>query len=95
MNPGDYCLSGDLSQCYPGEEPGTPMLPSNQRAFVHDAWKGVRNAVASQMPLGTASGVSTFTSASLDLALSSHLNASVDGPLYSNYLSPDRARARR
>lgn len=95
MNPGDYCLSGDLSQCYPGGEPGVPMLPPNWLAFVYDAWKGVRNAVASQMPFGTASGVSNFTSASLASALSSNLNASVDGPLYSSYSSVDRARARR
>lgn len=94
MNPGDYCLSGDLSECYPGPDPGVPMLPPNQLAFVYDAWKGVRNAVASQMPLGTASGVSTFTAASLDSALSLHLNASVDGPLHANYSSAGRARAR-
>jgi hypothetical protein len=85
MDPGDYCLSGDLSQCYPGPRAGEPMPPSNQLAFVYDAWKGVRNAVASQMPLGTASGVSAFTPASLDSALSSNLGETVDGPLHSGY----------
>jgi hypothetical protein len=85
MDPGDYCLSGDLSQCYPGPRAGEPMLSPNHLAFVYDAWKGVRNAVASQMPLGTASGVSSFTPASLESALSSNLGETVDGPLYSGY----------
>jgi hypothetical protein len=85
MNPGDYCLSGDLSQCYPGPRPGEPMLPPNRLAFVYDAWQGVRQAVASQMPLGTTSNIAAFTPASLDAALSANLNATVEGPLYSGY----------
>ncbi|MEX2123196.1 MAG: hypothetical protein WD795_04850 [Woeseia sp.] len=82
MDPGDYCWSGDLSQCYPSRDPFQSALPPRRVAFVHDAWKGVRNAVASQMPFGTTSGLSRFTSASLDSALSSNLDAFVDGPLY-------------
>ncbi|MGH7130202.1 MAG: hypothetical protein ACREIV_16655, partial [Planctomycetaceae bacterium] len=94
-DPGDYCLSGDLSQCYPGPYPGRPTLPPNRLAFVYDAWQGVRNAVASQMPIGTTGNVAAFTTASLSAALSSHLDAAVDGPLYLNYARGDKVRAER
>lgn len=94
MDPGDYCLSVDLSQCYPGWEPGDRIAP-NLLAFVYDAWKGVRRGVESQMPFGAASGVTRFTAASLDTALSSHLSESVDGPLHSSYSTPRAGRAAR
>lgn len=94
MNPGDYCLSADLSQCYPGSESGDRIAP-NLLAFVYDAWNGVRHGVASQMPFGAASGVSQFTAASLDSALSSSLSRSVDGPLYSSYSNSGSGRSRR
>ena len=55
MDRGDYCLSHDLRQCYPSQSPLFPSLSPNQLAFVHDAWRGVRDAVASQMPYGPAS----------------------------------------
>jgi hypothetical protein len=84
-NPGDYCLSGDLSQCYPGLEPGDPRLPASQIAFVYDAWRGVRDAVRSQMPAGSARGVAVFSTASLDAALALRLGQSVEGPLWSSY----------
>ena len=94
-SPGDYCLSGDLSQCYPSQDPLSPMLLPNQAAFVYDAWKGVRGAVASHMPFGTANGLSRFTSGSLDAALSLNLNATVDGSLYSSYPTIQGGGARR
>lgn len=84
-HPGDYCWSGDLSQCYPGPVPGEPALPPGQLAFVHDAWKGVQNAVVSHMRRGTASGVSTFTAESLEAALWSNLQLTVEGPLHMTY----------
>jgi hypothetical protein len=95
VTPGDYCLSHDLRQCYPSDHPFLPLLPPNRLAFVYRAWNGVRDAVASQMPFGTANGLSHFTSGSLDSALSSNLSASVDGPLYSNYPASDAGRGMR
>lgn len=80
MDPGDYCLSGDLSRCYPSHSPSLPAMSSNQLAFVYDAWKGVRSAVASQMPFGTAAGLSQFTPGSLDAALDSSLGVAMDRP---------------
>jgi hypothetical protein len=90
MSAGDYCLSHDLRQCYPSQHPLHPSLPPNHVAFIYDAWAGVRNGVTSQMPFGTATGVSQFTVESLDAALSSSLKAYVDGPLYSSYLAISR-----
>jgi hypothetical protein len=95
MDPGDYCLSGDLSQCYPSQYPLHPSLPPHRLAFVFDAWKGVRSAIAAQMPFGTATGFAHFTSDSLEVALTSNLQSSVDGPLYSNYQGFDGVRTRR
>jgi len=89
-NPGDYCLSHDLRQCYPSQHPFSPSLPPNHAAFIYDAWTGVRKGVTSQMPFGTATGVSQFTPESLDAALASSLKAYVDGPLYSSYLAISR-----
>lgn len=84
-HPGDFCWSGDLSQCYPDRAPGGPGIPPNQLAFVYDAWKGVRHAVISHMQQGSAAGVSTFTAESLAASLRSHLQATVEGPLYLGY----------
>jgi hypothetical protein len=95
MDRGDYCLSHDLRQCYPSQSPLFPSLSPNELAFVHDAWKGVRNAVALQMPYGTASGLSQFTSGSLDSALGQNLRLSVDGPLYLSYQGIGIRGARR
>ena len=95
MDPGDYCLSGDLSQCYPSQYPLHPSMPPHQLAFVFDAWKGVRTAVAAQMPFGTATGFVQFTSDSLEIALSSNLRSSVDGPLNSSYQGFGDVRASR
>lgn len=85
MNPGDYCLSHDLGQCYPALHPFSPALPPNHTAFVADAWTGVREAVASQMPFGTAAGIAHFTPEALEAALASGLPVYMEGPLY---LSP-------
>jgi hypothetical protein len=93
MDPGDYCLSHDLSQCYPSQHPFSPSLPPIHVAFIYDAWTAVRKAVTSQMPFGTAIGVSQFIPESLDAVLSSSLEAYVDEPLYSTYHGSDTPRS--
>ena len=75
MNPGDYCLSRDLRECYPSQHPLNSPLPPSHAAFLDDAWAGVRKGIALQMPFGTATGVSQFTLESLDATLSSSLKA--------------------
>lgn len=84
-HPGDFCWSGDLGQCYPGDAPGVRALPPERLAFVHDAWKGVRRAVTMHMPRGTAGGVASFSEASLAGELSLRLRESVEGPLHTAY----------
>lgn len=83
-NPGDYCWSGDLDQCYPEGRPGQPRLPGARLAFVYDAWQGVRDAVRSHVKAGSG-GVAVFSAASLDAALDRSLAESVEGPLHSRY----------
>jgi hypothetical protein len=95
MNPGDYCLSHDLRQCYPSQHPLNPSLPPSHVAFLYDAWTGVRKGITSQMPFGTTTGVSQFTLESLDAALSSSLKTYVGGPLYSSYQVFQGARTER
>ena len=87
MDPGDYCRSHDLRECRPSAYPLAPSPSPNQLAFVEHAWEGIRNAVASQMPYGTASGLAEFTSESLASAISSNLNSS-EVPLYSRHPPP-------
>jgi hypothetical protein len=84
MNPGDYCLSHDLSQCYPSQHPFNPSLPPIHVAFIYHAWTAVRKAVTSQMPFGTATGVSQFTPESLDAVLSSSLKTYLAHPVSNN-----------
>lgn len=95
MNPGDYCISRDLRECYPSQHPLNPSLPPSHVAFLDDAWAGVRKGIALQMPFGTATGVSQFTLESLDATLSSSLKSSVGGPLYSSYQVSQGARTER
>ena len=79
-DPGDYCLSGDLSQCYPGLD--DPHVPRSRVAFVYETWHGVSSAVQSLMPAGSTAGVAVFSEASLDEALASQLDRSVAAPLF-------------
>jgi hypothetical protein len=95
MNPADYCLSHDLRQCHPSQHPLNPSLPPSHVAFVYDAWTGVHKGIASQMPFGSAIGVSQFTLESLDAALSSSLKTYVGGPPYSSYQVFQGARTER
>lgn len=52
MNPGDYCASHDLRQCYPEGGSGPwPGLPGEYR-FVTDSWRAVRWSVLSRTQFG-------------------------------------------
>ena len=75
IRPGDYCLSHHLDQCYPSHRPLSPLPPPSEFAFVHQAWRGVTRALASQMPYGVAGDLSSFSDASLAAALSAELRA--------------------
>lgn len=92
-NPGDYCWSGDLDQCYPRGRPGRTRPWGGKLAFVYDAWQGVRNAVQSQVKPGSG-GVAVFSAGSLDVALDRSLAESVEGPLHSRYRSRAASRYR-
>lgn len=57
---GDVCLSHDLSQCYPNQNPFVPMYSLYDAAFVVQQWQAVQATVRAAMPAGTASDVSRF-----------------------------------
>lgn len=79
MQPGDYCLSHDLAQCFPGTRELAPLSES-QHLFVQDAWQGVRAGIRQQMPFGTASDITWFRADDLSATLAISLGATVERP---------------
>ena len=69
ITPGDYCLSHDIRQCYPSGDPFSPLPRNRDFAFVYKAWRGVTEALASQMPYGTAGDLVNFSDGSLAASL--------------------------
>lgn len=69
VEPGDFCLSGFLEQCYPGRYP----------QHVGGRWQAVKTTIVQAMPLGTASDQSVFSTDAMQLALRSAL-AGEDSP---------------
>lgn len=67
--PGDYCLSHDIRQCRPSVDPFSPLPPNHDFAFVYKAWQGVTEALAAQMPYGTAGDLVNFSDGSFATAL--------------------------
>ncbi len=57
---GDVCLSHDLSQCYPNQDPLVPLFSLYDAAFVVQQWKLVQATISASMPAGTESDVSRF-----------------------------------
>lgn len=57
---GDVCLSHDLSQCYPNQDPLVPLFSLYDAAYIVQQWKLVQATVSESMPAGTASDVSRF-----------------------------------
>lgn len=98
IRPGDYCLSHHLDQCYPSHNPFSALPPPSEFAFVHQAWRSVTRALASQMPYGTQGDLSSFSYASLDTALSAELHATFGGAVRAGSLrdtTGERGRQRR
>jgi hypothetical protein len=62
--PGDYCLSHDIRQCHPSGDPFSPLPPNRDFAFVYKAWQAVTEALAVQMPYGTAGDLVNFSDGS-------------------------------
>lgn len=54
------CLSVDLSQCFPNQDPFVPPMSLYDAAFVVQQWNAVQKSVSAMMPAGTASDVSRF-----------------------------------
>jgi len=95
IRPGDYCLSHDLSQCYPSHNRSTPLPPPSEFAFVHRAWGSMTRALASQMPYGTEGNLSSFSDASLDAALSVELGAIVGASQRAGFWRDAQQQSRR
>jgi hypothetical protein len=81
IRPGDYCFSHRLDQCYPSQDPLSPLPPPSEFAFVQQAWASVTRALRSQMPYGTDGDLSSFNDASIVAALSTELRTAVAGTL--------------
>lgn len=59
------CLSVDLSQCFPNQDPFVPPMSLYDAAFVVQQWRAVQRSVSALMPAGPASDVSRFDPASV------------------------------
>lgn len=57
---GDVCMSHDLSQCYPKQDPLVPLFSLYDAVFVVQRWRAVQATISAVMPAGTASDVSRF-----------------------------------
>lgn len=74
---GDYCLSHDIEQCYPGRNPYAPYTAAESR-LVADAWWSVLRAVRASMPPG-GGDTSRFVAAELRQQVASELNRTTRG----------------
>ena len=91
-HPGDYCMSGDLSQCYPDRYPLSGRA-FGSRSFVVDSWRAVQTTVIASMPLGTASDTSRFSTRGFSTTLSRSLEQNTHRPALryqQNILSSER-----
>lgn len=70
---GDFCHSGDLSQCYPEQNQLAPFGTANAK-FIRDSWDAVRNTLLATMPTGSATDVSLFSESNLDRQLGNKLS---------------------
>lgn len=76
-NPGDYCESHYISQCYPELQQGSYGLTAVDQAFVRDAWLGVRSGLARHMPFGLQSDIAFFQPEQLGTTLQISLDLSL------------------
>jgi len=76
MDPGDYCLSGDLSQCYPSINDRVAVGSVNSQ-FVQKSWQGISAAISQAMPYGTASDLSYFFEVDLASSIALSLRATL------------------
>jgi len=76
-NPGDYCESHYISQCYPELQHGTYGVTASDQAFVSDAWLGVQRGLARHMPFGLRSDIAYFQPEFLGTTLQISLDLSL------------------
>lgn len=77
-NPGDFCYSHYLDQCYPRLVSGYSASSAKQLSFVNDTWKAVNVGVRNFMPYGTAGDFSRFTPGVLKLSMIGAVASNVD-----------------
>jgi hypothetical protein len=82
--PGDMCLSADLSQCYPNRSPYVAMS-AGDALFVADTWNAIRLAVGNTLPQGYAADTAVFAPAGLARTLDLELARGLRGRAQQNY----------
>ena len=68
-DPGDYCLSGFLSQCYPEREPLSSIASGTDATLVHKRWAVVAQTVMRKMYNPISSDEVRFSESDLRLRL--------------------------
>jgi hypothetical protein len=82
--PGDMCLSADLSHCSPSRSPYVGMS-AGDAAFVADTWNAIRLAVGKTLPQGYATDTAAFAPAALARTLDVELARGLRGRAQQSY----------
>ena len=69
MHPGDYCLSHDISQCYPERHPMVPPGGYRDEVFMRLSWKAVQDTLVAGLGRGVVADAGSFDPADLQRSL--------------------------
>lgn len=82
INPGEYCGSDNLSECYPFLTQGFVTSGVSNPSLVKNAWKAVRKSISGFMPYGALGNLSSFEGDALRFSLRASLAVFVQGSEY-------------
>ncbi|MGB5739223.1 MAG: hypothetical protein WBM54_07735 [Woeseia sp.] len=95
LDPGDYCLSHYLDQCYPRRSGLDLGYALSNDTVIAAAWATVTANVRQAMPFGVQSDIVYFDSTQLATTLTSSLDVTLRTPGWGVQLHQGPARARR
>lgn len=81
---GDLCLSADLSQCYPNQNPYVPFVRGDA-AFAVTSWNAIVSAVGRTMPQGFRADAARFAPAGMAARLADEVRRQSGGRTQQRY----------
>lgn len=95
LDPGDYCLSHYLDQCYPRRSGLDLGYAVSNDTLISAAWATVTANVRQSMPFGVQSDIVYFDATQLEARLSSSLDVTLRTPVWGVHLHSGLVRAGR